>query len=103
MNHVTAKSARRICNAQKNDYIVEYKCGKRLRLRGCSDLRVKVLNYSDYCRSCLKKQPSKNDNGEKLTHQEKKARCKKSYKGCIVCKEPICEACWTTYDHGVSA
>jgi hypothetical protein len=93
----------RICNGLMQDYIVQYKCGKRLRRKGCTDHRVTILNYTDYCRLCYKKQPNVKANGESNSNKEKKSACKRSKMGCGCCEEPICEACWPEYDHGVSA
>jgi hypothetical protein len=93
----------RICNAQKEDYVVQYKCGKRLRKQGCTDHRVTVRKGGSYCRMCLPKMPQVDKNGNKLSSEQRKSMCSNSRMGCGSCKEPICAACWPAYDHGVSA
>ena len=84
------------------EYVAEFKCGKRLRLRGCSDERMKILNYSDYCRLCYRNNPGVDAAGNTLNNKRKRAACRRSSYGCPICKEPICATCWPTYDHGVS-
>jgi hypothetical protein len=92
----------RICNKMKQDYVMQYKCGKRLRKRGCSDVRVKVLNNSDYCRMCYRNHPGVDASGNAINSKERKAACNQSYLGCPSCEEPICKKCWGTYDHCVA-
>ena len=78
------------------EYIMHYKCGKRIRQERCTDTRVTIANNSSYCRPCYKKQPNTKSSAEK------KFGCSKSRMGCGSCKEPVCAACWETYDHGVT-
>jgi hypothetical protein len=92
-----------ICSPRKKECMVQYKCGKRVRQSGCSEIRMKILNYSDYCHMCYAKQPDVKPNGEPNTWEEKKANCKRSTMGCVACEEPICKGCWPSYDHGISA
>jgi hypothetical protein len=92
----------RIRNAKNEEYLVQYKCGKRLRSRGCTENRVKIQADTDYCRMCFRKQPDLKEDGQRNTFTEKRAACKQSYLGCAVCLEPICKACWPAYDHGIS-
>jgi hypothetical protein len=92
----------RICNAMNQQYYVHYKCGKRVRRRGCSDDRVRITTYSDYCRLCYRNHPGVDDEGTAMRSKQIVNKCKRSSMGCPICKEHICKACWPAYDHGVS-
>ena len=78
-----------ISHLSEKQYMVEYKCGKCLRKKGCSDTRAKILNYSDYCRMCYRNHPGFESSGKHATSKEKKAACKTSAMGYPSCKEPI--------------
>jgi hypothetical protein len=92
----------RICNAQKQNYYVHYKCGKRVRRRGCSDERIRIMQNSDYCRMCYRNHPGVDDQGTAMTSKQISKAVKQSSMGRTICKQPICKACWPAYDHGVS-
>jgi hypothetical protein len=86
---------------KKIDYAVEYKCGKRLRQRGCSDVRVSIRKDTDYCRMCYRNHPGVDGDGNQMDYNAKKRTCKQSKMGCPSCEEPICKKCWGNYDHCV--
>eukprot|EP00956_Cyclotella_meneghiniana_P030617 scaffold77699_cov33-Cyclotella_meneghiniana.AAC.1 len=95
MNGLTNGVAHKV----QSQTVIQYKCGKRLRVRGCTSVRVKVLNYSSYCRQCYANHPGVDANGKKMNAKQKKQDCKRGYLGCGSCLEPICEGCWPTYNH----
>eukprot|EP00956_Cyclotella_meneghiniana_P035911 scaffold119336_cov63-Cyclotella_meneghiniana.AAC.1 len=98
MNGLTNGVAHKV----QSQTVIHYKCGKRLRVRGCTNVRVKVRNSGEYCRVCYKNHPGVDANGNKLNKSEKKKECYKSYLGCGNCLQPVCESCWPTYDHCVA-
>ena len=46
------------CKKREREYIMEYKCGKRARTKGCTTNRVKIRNNVSWCRVCYRKQPN---------------------------------------------
>jgi hypothetical protein len=78
---------------------VQYKCGKRVRQRGCTETPVRVLKDTSYCRQCYRNHPGVDSDGIKMSAKQKKSDCRQSCKGCAGCEEPICKLCWPTYDH----
>jgi hypothetical protein len=91
-----------VAHKQQSQTVIHYKCGKRLRVRGCTDIRVRVRNNKDYCRRCYRNHPGVDSDGNKMNAKAKKNECASSYLGCGACLEPICEACWPVYDHRVA-
>ena len=91
-----------IAHKKQNQTVIHYKCGKRLRVRGCTSVRVRVRNSGEYCRQCYKNHSGIDEDGNKLNKSQKKKQCNKSYLGCGSCLQPICESCWPTYDHCVA-
>jgi hypothetical protein len=91
-----------IAHPKQKQYVVEYKCGKRLRKRGCSDIRVALRKDTCYCRMCYRNHPGVDANGNEMDSRAKKNACKQSKMGCPSCEEPICKSCWDTYDHCVT-
>ena len=65
----------------------------------CTNVRVKVCNNQRYCIQCYKNHPGVDENSNKINSTQKKNKCKQSYLGCGSCLQPICAACWPTYDH----
>eukprot|EP00956_Cyclotella_meneghiniana_P037498 scaffold139642_cov36-Cyclotella_meneghiniana.AAC.3 len=83
---------------------IQYACGSRRRTKKCTTDKVllkrkngKDMDYSDYCRMCLRMQPD-NDYYKSLTNKQRQRLCNNSRTGCPQCKEPICDSCWPKYD-----
>ena len=84
-----------IDHKRKDNVIVEYSCGSRLKTKKCTTERVQLMDKDGmpmtsgrYCRMCYRKQPSD------WSSSRKKSSCKTSTWGCAQCNEPICSECW---------
>ena len=93
-----------IAHPRNKNVTIEYACGSRRRTNKCSTERVLLkkkngedMDYSDYCRMCLRMQPD-NDYYRSLTSRQRKKLCNNSRTGCVQCEEPICDSCWPKYD-----
>ena len=63
----------------------------RIKTSMCTDMRVQLKNYGDYCRMCYRKHRSEFPS---LKSPALKKKCNKTRMGCVQCQEIICEACW---------
>jgi hypothetical protein len=76
------------CRKRDREYTVAFKCGKRQRTKKCTEERVTIASYSDYCRLCYKKKP------KDMPATQKRKESKRSSKGCGSCQVLVCEECW---------
>lgn len=87
--HAESRKKRKIEVVMANDV--------RIRMNMCTDVRVTILDNSDYCRMCYRIHRSENPS---LGYKAIRKMCSKSRMGCAQCKEPICKSCWENgYDN----
>ena len=73
--------------------ILQTQTGTIVMTEDCTEYRVKIQNYTSYCRMCYRNQE------DSLSWEEKRDNCKGSTMGCAICREPICKKCWAAgYD-----
>jgi hypothetical protein len=65
----------------------------------CNDIPMKLnekAKSASYCRVCYYRI---GEIDSRLSRDEKRKQCKKTYKGCRGCKTLVCDACFPEYEH----